>query len=346
MMPHKKLFLLLSAILLFFSVQNIYANYSLQIDTDGPGLFDSEKTLVIKLKTNLKQLLKTKNNVDYQEGEITVNDKTYPVRLRARGNYRRENCSFPPITLNFSKTKFENKSYEQLKKLKLVNACNMQKSYEQYILREYMIYRAFNVMSDKSFKVRLLKINYVDTQEKVKTVTRYGFIIEDQYMMADRLDGVIIKKTGIRDQSTNREHIIMLSIFHFMMGNTDWTVPLIHNLKLLKLNNITETAPYVVPYDFDYTGMVDASYAIPAPILGIKSVRERLYWGKCYSEAELQIAISKFIRQKGTLYDLYQNFELFNKASLNYSINYLESFYKIIEDDKKWKYYFIKKCRN
>ncbi len=308
MMAHKKLFLLLSAILLFFSCQNTYAYYSFQNDSNEAGLFDSEETLIIELKTNLKQLLKTKNNVDYQEGEITVKDKTYPVRLRARGNYRRENCSFPPITLNFSKTNFENKSYDQLKKLKLVNACNMQKSYEQYILREYMIYRAFNLMSDKSFKVRLLKIDYVDTQQKVKTVMRYGFVIEDQYMMADRLDGVIIKKEGIRDQSTNREQMVMLSIFHFMMGNTDWTVPRIHNLKLVKLNKITETAPYVIPYDFDYTGMVNASYAIPAPILGIQSVRERLYWGKCYSEAELQIAINNFIRHKEALYDLYQNF--------------------------------------
>lgn len=345
MKPHKKLFLLLYTILLF-SGQNTYANYSFQNDSNEPGLFDSEETLVIELKTNLKQLLKTKNNVDYQEGEITLKDKTYPVRLRARGNYRRENCSFPPITLNFSKTNFENKSYDQLKKLKLVNACNMQKSYEQYILREYMIYKAFNLMSDKSFKVRLLKIDYVDTQEKVKTVTRYGFVIEDQYMMAGRLDGVIIKKEGIRDQSTNREQMVILSIFHFMMGNTDWTVPRIHNLKLLKLNKITETAPYVIPYDFDYTGMVDASYAIPAPILGIESLRERLYWGKCYSETELQIAINNFIQHKEALYDLYQNFEFFNKASLNYSINYLGSFYKIIEDDKKWRYYFIKKCRN
>ena len=309
------------------------------------SLFKSDETLEVVLKTDLRSLIKNKNDDEYQEGEITISGKTYPLRLKARGNNRREVCSFPPVTLNFSKTKFEDKSFDQLKKLKLVNSCKMQKSYEQYILREFIIYRTFNLMTDKSFKVRLLKIDYVDTKEKVKTVTRYGFVIEDQYMLADRLDGTIIKTMGIRDKSTNIEHIIMLSIFHFLIGNTDWQVPRLQNLKLLKLNEITETTPYVIPYDFDHTGMVNASYSIPAPILGIESLRERLYWGKCYSEAELQIAVDKFLQKKEEIYSLYQNFKLFDKFSTKQTVAYLDSFYNIIEDDKKWKYYFINNCQ-
>lgn len=309
------------------------------------SLFSTDETLEIMLKTDLKQLLKYKKEGEYQEGEITVLDKSYPIRLKARGNYRRENCSFPPITLNFSKTEFEDESFKQLEKLKLVNACKMQINYEQYILREYMIYKTFNLMTDKSFKVRLLKIDYVDSKEKIKTVTRYGFVIEDQYMMADRLDGIIVKKTGIRDQSTNKEQIVLVSIFNFMMGNTDWQVPRLHNLKLLKLNEISETTPYVIPYDFDYTGMVDASYAIPAPVLGIESVRQRLYFGKCYTETDIKIAVDKFLNKKEAIYELYQNFELFNKNSTNSSVNYLDSFYKIIEEEKQWKHYFINNCK-
>ena len=322
------------------------AEYQDRDDSEEIGLFSSEETLEIVLKTDLRQLLKYKKDGEYQEGEIVILDRSYPIRLKARGNYRRENCSFPPITLNFSKTEFENKSFDQLKKLKLVNACKMQKNYEQYILREYIIYRAFNILTDKSFKVRLLKIEYVDTKNKIKTVTRYGFVIEDQYMMAKRLNGFIINKTGIRDQSTNRAHIVMLSIFQFMMGNTDWQVPRLHNLKLLRLNVVSEPAPFVIPYDFDYTGMVDASYAVPSPILGIESVRERLYWGKCYSEEDLKNSVDKFLSKKESIYELYRDFDLFNKSSLQSSIDYLNSFYKIVEDEKKWKYHFINNCRD
>ncbi len=343
---HMKLF---KSPILFYLLYFFFLTPSFLSAENNPekfGLFSSEETLELVLKTDLRSLIKNKYDDEYQEGEITVNEKTYPVRLRARGNNRRENCSFPPITLNFKKTEFEDKSFDQLKKLKLVNTCKMQKSYEQYILREYMIYRTFNILTDKSFKVRLLKIDYVDTKEKIKTVTRYGFVIEDQYMMAKRLDGIIIKITGIRDQATNKQQIVMLSIFQFMMGNTDWQVARLHNLKLLKLNNITEATPYVIPYDFDYTGMVDATYAIPSPVLGIETLRERLYWGKCYSEGEVQDAIDRFLQKKEAIYDLYQNFELFDKTSFKGAIDYLDSFYNIIENDKKWKNNFIANCRD
>ena len=184
-------------IAVFFIPLSSFAEENLPNRSHGDGLFSSDETLEIVLKTDLKNLLKNKDDGKYQEGEITLEDKSYPVRLKARGNYRRENCSFPPIMLNFSKTEFEDKSYDQLKKLKLVNACKMQVQYEQYILSEYMIYKTFNLMTDKSFKVKLLKIDYVDSKEKMNTITRYGFVIEDEYMMASRLKGTIIKKTGI-----------------------------------------------------------------------------------------------------------------------------------------------------
>ena len=104
--------------------------------------------------------------------------------------------------------------------------------------------------------------------------------------------------------------------------------------------------PYVIPYDFDYTGMVDASYALPSPILGIETLRERLFWGKCYSEEELAVAIDYFMQKKPVIYDLYNQFDLFNKSSLKKSIFFLDSFYKIIGDDKAWKQYFVKNCKD
>ena len=228
----------------------------------------------------------------------------------------------------------------------MANSCKMQEAYEQYILREYLIYRAYQLFTDKSFKVKLLRIDYLDTKEKIKTVTRYGFVQEDQYMLASRLDGVIIKKEGVRDQSTQRETTVMMSIFMYMIGNTDWNIPMLHNTTLLKLNNLADTAPYAIPYDFDYSGMVNADYAAPSPILGIESVRQRLFWGKCYSEPELRLAVNSFIVKKQQLYSLYQNFPYFDKVSLDESILYLDSFYKIIEDENLWKQIFIKECKN
>ncbi len=331
-----------SILISFFLLGDIVSSAQQANDTQ---LFGNNDLLEITLKTDLRHLINTKMEPEYQDGEITINGKTYAIQLKARGNNRRETCSFPPITLDFSKTEFEDPTYDQLEKLKLVNSCKMLESYQQYILREYLIYRTYQLFTDKSFKVKLLRIDYVDSREKIKTVTRYGFVIEDQFMLASRLDGIIVKKEGIRDLSTQKETIVMMSIFMYMIGNTDWNIPMLHNVKLLKLNALTEPTPYVVPYDFDYTGMVNAEYAIPSPILGIETLRQRLYWGKCYSETEVRTAVNLFIAKKQDVYTLYQTFPYFDKASLNESIAFLDSFYKIIEDEKRWKPVFMKECR-
>ena len=172
--------------------------------------FDADELLNITIKTDLKNLINHKHDSKYQKAEFILNSKSYLIRIRSRGNYRLENCNFPPLTLNFSKTEFDNEGDNYLKKLKLVNVCKLQGVYEQYVLREYLIYKVFNLMTDMSFKVRLMKITYEDTKEKMKSLTQYGFVIEDEKMLAERLDGILIKKKGLKDQLSNTEQIIML----------------------------------------------------------------------------------------------------------------------------------------
>ena len=105
-------------------------------DSGNLGLFTSDEILAITIKTDLKNLINKKREGKYQKAELIVNNKPYNIRLKARGNYRLENCSFPPVMLNFSKTEFDDNSYKSLKKLKLVNVCKMQNPYTQYVLRE------------------------------------------------------------------------------------------------------------------------------------------------------------------------------------------------------------------
>jgi hypothetical protein len=319
------------------SISNLQAQHSI--------LFNSDQPLEIIVHVDIKKLIKSNAEDEFLEGQITIDRKTSPIRLKPRSNYLKESCSFPPVSFNFSKTEFDDQSLNQLGKMKQVNACELQKTYEQYILREYLIYRAFNLLSDKSLKVRLLKIDYVDQKGKAETVTRWGFVLENQYQMASRLEGVMVKSERIDEKNTNRQQMVMLAIFQFMIGNTDWQVSKLHNIYLLKLLTDTKAEPYAIPFDFDYTGMVNAAYATPSPVLGIESFRERLFWGKCYSRQELQNAIDVFIEKKEALYELYRNFEQFDETSLNESITFLDSFYDIIEDASKWENFFVDNCR-
>ena len=199
-------------------------------------------------------------------------------------------------------------------------------------------------MSEYSFKVRLLRLEYVDSRGKMKPVERFGFVIEDIKMLANRKTGMEIKALGLKDEVTNRDQMVLISLFQYMIGNTDWQVAALQNLKLIKLLDFNEPAPYVIPYDFDYTGMVNAPYAIPSDNLAIDNITERLYWGQCYTETELEAVIKIFLARKEEIYTLYKNFSYLDKQSQVHSINYLDSFYKIIENKKSWKNTFMSKC--
>ena len=308
-------------------------------------LFNSEEPLKVIIETDMKALLKLDKEDKYQKAIMRVDGNEINIRVRPRGNNRFETCSFPPITLNFKKSEFKDSTYNQLKKLKLVNACKLQTQYEQYLLREYMIYKTFNLLSDYSFKVRLLELEYVDSKGKMKPINRFGFVIEDQEMLARRKGGMIIKRQGLRDEVTNRDQMVLVSVFQYMIGNTDWQVAALQNLKLVRSMQLDDPVPYVIPYDFDYTGMVNADYAIPSDKLPIEQITERLYWGKCYSDEEFSRAIAVLLEKKEEIYNQYASFPYFNKISLSQSLNYLDSFYSIIEDERWWKKTFMAECK-
>lgn len=308
-------------------------------------LFNSDEALKVTIETDMKALLKLSKEDKYQKAIMRVNDEELKIGVRPRGNNRFETCSFPPITLNFKKSEFEDTTYNQLKKLKLVNACGLPGHYEQYLLREYLIYKTFNLLSEYSFKVRLLELEYLDSEEKMKPIRRFGFVIEDQHMLARRKNAIMIKTKGLKDEVTERQQMVLISVFQYMIGNTDWQVAAQQNLKLLKLMQYDKPEPYVIPYDFDYTGMVNASYAIPSDKLPIDRITERLYWGSCYTEKEFEETIAIFIAKKEAIYAQYEQFPYFEKYSRNHSESYLDSFYEIIENESSWKAEFMTNCQ-
>src|SRR5690606_9238581 len=75
-------------------------------------------------------------------------------------------------------------------KLKLVTHCLDDKNDgQENLLKEYLAYKLYNELTDQSYRVQLIRINYVDTKGKVSKIRRYGIIIEDTDEMAERLGG-------------------------------------------------------------------------------------------------------------------------------------------------------------
>lgn len=315
------------------------------------ALFSEEEILELTLAFDLKALKKDiEDDRNYHPAVLSYMDKegekvAIDLKIKARGNSRRSKnmCDFPPLRLNFKRDNTEGTLFEGQNKLKLVAHCqDAEEQYKEYVVREYLVYKAYQLLTDKSFRVRLLKMTYVDNGNEGEKMEKYGFLIESDEMLAARLEGKMLKNKKIHVENTDKPTADRVSIFQYMIGNLDWSVKENHNMKMCyKVGEV----PYCIPYDFDLTGIVDTEYALPPEILPVNSVRDRLYRGYCRTDEEFETAFKEFRAIKEDLYALYENSELLNEKYIASTTKYLDEFYEVINDPKKVKQQFLKKCR-
>ncbi len=316
----------------------------------GKDPFQSDNILRISLKFDIKTFIRTKNKEEYQKAMLTIyhpdNSKMEKeIRLRARGITRKSICYLPPIKLNFKKTASDNDSLYDINSLKLVTHCKNSDLYEQYLLKEFLVYRMYNLLTDSSFRVKLLQIDYIDSEDKMKPITRYGFVIESNDHLAERLNGIRIEREGINTWDTDLYHTNLTVLFQYMIGNTDWAIPVPHNFKLVK-PSLANSSILAIPYDFDYSGMVNTIYALPDENLGTESVRTRVYRGYCLpSDDHYQRLFKLFLANKQAMFSLVEDFELLDNMSRPEMLEYLKEFYDIIENPALYQREIIGVCR-
>jgi hypothetical protein len=317
---------------------------------DTLDLFNETKPLEVVFYSDFKNLVKNKNKEEYQDATFSVmfNDTvqvTREIKIRPRGNMRKGACFMPPLKLNFPKKDAYIKQLELFDKLKMVLDCKRSDLYEQYLLSEYYTYKILNIITDYSLRVRLLKVTYIDRSVRFKDITRYAFIIESIEQLNARLNTIQIETKNIRDIRTNHKVLAEGYLFQYLIGNTDWSIPALHNVYLIKSNDPTKPAPYVIPYDFDYAGIINTNYAIPDENLGTKSVRERVYRGVCLTVNELQNARQLVQDKKQQILDLYEHDIYLTKYYKNSSIAYINQFFDIIENDNAFRREIELACR-
>lgn len=336
----------------FDSLYNHSANFQeeIKIWQTRYDLFEDTAALELTLKSDFRHLIRKKYADDYQDAilQIPYNDTiwiTRKIKIKPRGNFRRSNCYYPPILLNFPKKKVVLEHLKEFDKLKLVQLCKKGSDFEDYLLREYYAYRIYKLITPFSFRVRLLRINYIDTSGKNKPMTNFAFIIENVNQMASRLNALPIKTENIHSERTNRQLISILYMFQFMIGNTDFSIPALHNIKLIKSIDEDIFNPVAIPYDFDYSGIVNAYYAVPPSEYPIETVRERFYLGFCREEQEMKDVFSLFKEKKPAIYNLIETSPwLDRKEQLNIT-SYLDDFYALIQNEDSAIKYFKARCR-
>ena len=309
--------------------------------------FIDDRVIEVTLTTDIRNLMKEKKTVAWQPADIRMKFSdtvsiSEGIKLEPRGQFRKNNCDIASLMLDF---KNPSSKLSPLKKLKLVGGCQAGEHDEELLLKEYLIYKVYNLITNMSFRVRLLHVTYKDSKNKVKGYSQYAFLIEDAKEMAFRNNCTELKGDYFSSETTNRDQMTIINLFQYMIGNTDWAVVKQHNMKLMVPNNDTLAMPYAVPYDFDYCGAVDAPYAVPPEAFGTTSVTERVYRGFSRTESELKYAIEIFQQKKSQIIYLVNNFELLSSSVRSRLINYFEDFYKIIGNNKKVNSVFIKNAR-
>ncbi len=308
------------------------------LDDDRPTIFDllyGEEVLDVTLETDMVRLIENIKTENYQSAIISFPNKqgetlSFQAEIRPRGNYRRRVCDFPPIKIKFHKEKLVGADIKPHNKLKLVTHClDDRNAGRENLLKEYLAYKLYQELTDQSYRVQLIRINYEDTKGKLSRIKRYAILLEDTDEMAERLGGEECDCLSPQKEQLNMRLEGIHAMFQYMIGNEDWSIAMNRNLKMVKPLDGKNWKP--VPYDFDFSGLVDASYALPNVQLGLSSIQDRLYLGMPITDTELEYLFSYFRSKKDALIQVVKECEPLSRSGRNEVINYLEGFFLRID---------------
>jgi len=330
---------------LLFIATAIYLPVSAQ-RVDKVKFFEEESIVNATLEMDLKDLLSKKALKRYLPGTFTMTFKdgkttTEKIEATARGNFRRENCFMPGLKLNFRKD--STSSLYKFKELKLSNGCSSGDEPGQLVIKEYLAYKIYNLLTDMSLRVRLMNLSFKDVSGKRKPYTQFAFLIEDVDDMAKRNGMIEVEGTPYNTEQTNRDQMTIVTLFEYLIGNTDWSVPAYHNIKLIGPKDNKNARPYAVAYDFDICGFVDPPYATLDPKIAeqINSVKERLNRGFPRTLDELKTAVKLFNEKKEKIMGLIKNNEYLKAKEKSSLVDYVEDFYKTINSDRELNRIFV-----
>ncbi|CAN5221128.1 hypothetical protein BH11BAC6_BH11BAC6_03790 [soil metagenome] len=311
------------------------------------SLFEDDSVLEITLSGNIRELLNDRSD-DAKYHDLTIayidkdsNEIIIPAEAKTRGHFRRlkENCFYPPLLINFSTSDtLQHSIFKDQHKLKLVMPCQD----DEYVIHEWLVYKLYNLVTPQSFRARLVHVKFADAKNKKPALPFYAIMLEEEKQMAKR-NGLVSVNRQLKPEQTVPDAFIKMAVFEYLIGNTDWSVQYMQNIKLIAADS--NAVATTVAYDFDHAGIVDAPYAQPAEELLMSSVRERRYRGYCMQDMKkIDSTIALFNSLKPNIYSLYSNCALLDEKYKKATIKYLDDFYAIINNPVKMQKEFAYPC--
>ena len=323
--------------------------------TPEQPLFECDAPLEFTLEVPMKTLLRRAEDRPVLDGKLYYvdpagTDIVLSVQVTTRGHSRLETCSFPPLSVIFDKKQVKDTLFAGQKKLKIVTQCRSGNSYLDFLRHEYGIYKAYNVVTDASFRARMLNITFRDSQNKRKDDVQVAFFIESLREVADRSELESVKLNKIPPRHLDATNSSIYELFQFLIANTDWSKTkgpgdeeCCHNGKVLREPG-TESGWFVLPYDFDQAGLINVPYAVPHDRLPIRRVTQRLFRGRCEFIDRLDDTVELFIRERTAIEAALASGGISEKRE-GAQAEYVARFYDIINDPELRERHVEERCR-
>jgi hypothetical protein len=302
----------------------------------GESLFDQceeQSVTSIELHVNFDTLEAFRKKEGEVAAKVIADGQVLDLDVSVRGRFRRRTCTMPPLKLQFKKSNLRAFGLNTHNDFKLVTHCTEGEEGQDALLREQLAYELYNTVNPTaSFRTRLLSVTYVNTVDN-STVTSYAILIEDTDELRERM-GMEMKNCDDcyslpAAQVTNAETI---GLFQYMIGNSDFSTTMVRNLKMMRAPDGSTVA---VPYDFDFSGMVNASYASGFPHLGETKVTDRtLIWEYSDAAPDFYQAKQYFLDMEEELMGQVAGFDQMSGKSKREISKYLKTFFKELKADE------------
>jgi hypothetical protein len=306
-------------------------------------LFASDTPIHVTIQGPMSSLASNRSETP-RPATMTVDGVTYPITLTTRGITRksRDICEFPPLRVELTRPAPSGSLFDHQHHLKLVTHCKREAGFQQKLLLEYSAYRLYNLMTPHSFRARLANIDYLDDGGR-PYISRIGFFLEEFSDVAKR-NGMTAAHMpyAISASLLDPTAAARFAVFEYMISNYDWSMragpqgtECCHNSRLL--NPGAGTPLITVPYDFDYSGLVDAPYSVPPEGIPINSVRERTYRGYCAHMAQARAFAAQLSPRRAEFLGVFATIPGLEPREQSKAVNYLQGFFADVDSGKIFK---------
>ena len=319
-------------------------------------LFQSVEVLDIRLTAPFRRIDRERDKEQEYDGLVSYRgedgaDVQLNARFEVRGNYRLrpDVCRYSQLWVDLRRRQVPGTVFEGQNRLKLVVQCRQQDRYSDYIIKEFLAYQMFEKLTSPGFGARLVNVTYQYSDDEGESRTHLGLLVENKDTVAERAGATNVELTRVDLSRLDPAQSTLVALFMMMIGNTDFSLAAgpeddecCHNAKLLERGG-----SYVpIPYDFDASGFVNASYAAdPNPTFGIRNNRQRLFRGYCLHNEYIENAIPVFLEAQHDLLALVEESAIASRRGKETAVRYLQDFFELISDPDEVEDEIVDDCR-